>query len=894
MHPTTLSSANLPATQGLWLWPKNQVLMALYVGGFSLTGGAVELPATAAALPNSRQETLQLRLDTATDHIQQWAGIDTSQLLRSPMRGVDIDAALRSQHDTYPLALRLDQKLLQASANGRDPRTSSAPSPSPRVLSGNGIPKHSERAETMLLELYVNGQALPGIARVERLLDGRLVLPLDVWSATRLIAPSGGPIVLPNEQPGYAIQDVPGLRHDLNESLQTLRITAPASAFQETSLTFGSGLAPPPTPAPPGVYHNYDASVTHAHGNASTVGVVVEGIAFNGPDSLVSGAVLTHDGLSRQTIRTDTYWRRDLPGSMEALVLGDTIGSGGAWSRPVRYGGFRFARDFSLAPGYVTYPMPAMRGSAALPSTVDVIVNNQRRSNVNIGSGPFDLTNVPVVSGSGEVNLIVRDLRGVETVITQKYYLSPRLLAPGLSDFSLDAGRLRRNFGLSDSGYGPGFAAATYRYGLNAALSGEGRVEVQRTRQAAGFELAGLIGTLGVVQATAAWSRSDNDGRDSPRTGGRYSLAFERSAPLGGNGSLQLEHFDAGFRQFGDLGSESRPRDRMQAQTGMSLQRLSLGVSYTRQTTWGGDNFRLLALSVGTPIFDSLLLSLYAAKQLAPERGWSAGLSLVMPLEKQRSVIATSNRDNDGRLTTAVQASQAPPAGPGWGWSVRASDQNRQQAQAGVILNSNFGQLQAEANAGNGNHAVRLGASGSIGWLAGLPFATRRIDHGAFAVVRVTDLPDVPVYRSNQIVATTNQQGLALVTGLRPYQQNQLTIDPDELPFNLQISGVKEMVTPYARSGLFVDFPVRRMRNALVVIQQPDSTPVPPGTLITMLPGNETFVVGNRGEAYLTDLKDSNHLLVTRKDGTCELTFALGPAADGEPRIGPLTCVPGK
>ena len=166
----------------------------------------------------------------------------------------------------------------------------------------------------------------------------------------------------------------------------------------------------------------------------------MEGIAFNGPDSLVSGAALIHDGLSRQTIRTDTYWCRDLPGSMEALVLGDTVGSSGAWRRPVRYGGNRFARDFSLAPGYVTYPMPAMRGSAALPSTV--IVNNQRRSNVNIGSGPFDLANVPVISGSGsgEVNLVVQDLRGVKTVITQKYYLSPRLVAPGPSDFSLDAG----------------------------------------------------------------------------------------------------------------------------------------------------------------------------------------------------------------------------------------------------------------------------------------------------------------------------------------------------------------------------------------------------------------------------------------------------------------------
>jgi outer membrane usher protein len=332
----------------------------------------------------------------------------------------------------------------------------------------------------------------------------------------------------------------------------------------------------------------------------------------------------------------------------------------------------------------------------------------------------------------------------------------------------------------------------------------------------------------------------------------------------------------------------------MQAQTGMSLAGLSLGLSYTRQTSWEGDNFRLLALNIGTPIFDRLFLSLYANKRLGPEGGWSAGLSLMMPLEKQRSVIATSGRDDGGRFTTAVQASQSPPVGPGWGWRVRASDQARQQAQAGAMLNSNFGQLQAELNAGNGNNAVRLGASGSVGWLADLPFATRRIDHGAFAVVRVADLANVPVYRSNQVVATTNQQGLALVTGLRPYQQNQLTIDPDELPFNMQIDGVEEIVTPYARSGLFVDFPVRRMRNALVVIQQPDSTPVPAGTLVTVLPDKGIFVVGKRGETYLTDLKDSNHLLVTWKDGSCELTVELEPATDGEPRIGPVTCAPGK
>ena len=827
--------------------------------------------------------------------MQLWRSKDPLRLQASPLPVTAFETPLPTHRAAESLVLRLNQTLAQAPANESHIGAAVTVPPKPQAQVSNSTQKPAEGAETLLLEIFVNGQPLPGITRVERLADARLVLPLEVWALTRLTTPPSGLIVLPDEQGGYALQDVPGLRYAFNGSLQTLQIIAPASAFQASSLVLGAGQTPLPKPAPPGAYFNYDGVVTHAQGHPAAVGVVVEGIAFSGPDSLVSGAVLTHDGLVRQTIRTDTYWRRDLPGRMEALVLGDTIGSGGAWSRPVRYGGLRFARDFSLTPGFISYPMPTLQGSAALPSTVDVIVNNQRRnSNLSVGPGPFGLTHVPLVSGSGEVSLVVRDLRGVETVLTQKYYLSPRLLAPGLSDFSLDAGRLRRNYGLPGSGYGPGFAAATYRYGLNNAVTGESRVEIQKTRRAAGFELSGRVGTLGVAQATAAWSHSDPDGRDGRRSGGRYLLSFERSAPLGGSGSLQLEHFDAGFRQFGDLGLEARPRDRMQAQTGMSLKRLSLGVSYTRQTTWEGDNFRLLGLSIGTPIVDRLFLSLYATKRLGSEGAWSAGLSLVMPLEQQRTVIVTSSRDNDGRITTAVQASQSPPVGPGWGWQVRASDQARQQAQAGAILNSDFAQLHAQANAGNGNHAVRLGASGSVGWLAGLPFATRRIDHGAFAVVRVADLPNVPVYRSNQIAATTNAQGLALVTGLRPYQQNQLSLDPDQLPFNLQINGVEEMVTPYARSGIFVDFPVRRMRNAQLVLQQPDSTPVPAGALVTLLPGRQTFVVGKRGEAYLTDLKDSNRMRVTWIDGTCELTVALDPAADGEPRIGPLTCASGK
>ena len=153
----------------------------------------------------------------------------------------------------------------------------------------------------------------------------------------------------------------------------------------------------------------------------------------------------------------------------------------------------------------------------------------------------------------------------------------------------------------------------------------------------------------------------------------------------------------------------------MQAAFGLPLGRASLGMSYTRQTTWEGDNFRLAAVNVGTRIFDNLFLSLYANKEFGTLQGWNAGLSLIVPLEKQRSVIATSSRNSDGQFSNTVQASQSPPIGPGWGWRMNASDQASQQAQAGATFNTEFGQFLADANSGAGNNALRLGANGSLG-----------------------------------------------------------------------------------------------------------------------------------------------------------------------------------
>jgi outer membrane usher protein len=210
---------------------------------------------------------------------------------------------------------------------------------------------------------------------------------------------------------------------------------------------------------------------------------------------------------------------------------------------------------------------------------------------------------------------------------------------------------------------------------------------------------------------------------------------------------------------------------------------------------------------------------------------------------------------------------------------VAAEQATSTRLQASVVLNSNYGQVTADAEASDSRNALRLGANGSLGWLGGLAFATRRIDHGAFAVVHVGDVPGVSVSLSNQVAAVTNRHGLALVPGLLPNQINTLTLDPDKLPMGVEIGGVREQRQPYARSGVLVEFPVRRSRDALLVLKQHGGQFLPIGAHVTMAPGEQEFIVAKRGEVYLTGLAPVGRINLRWQQGNCRISVGLDTLA---------------
>lgn len=274
----------------------------------------------------------------------------------------------------------------------------------------------------LLLDVTLNSEPLADVVRVEQWPDGALLVPAPDWAEARL-APLTQKRSLSDGTPAYALDTLPGATYRINRQSLRLEISAPASAFVGSTLALKDAQpAPPPRPAP-GVMLNYDVSLAHGGaGEPLTSGALLEAVAFGRFGNLVHSALVRSDAAGRSVTRLDTAWRLDLPQRLETLVLGDAVGVGGGWSRPARYGGIRWGRDFGMRPGFVTLPQLTLSGEAALPSTVEVLVNNARRLSQPMPSGPFELSNVPIVTGAGDINLVVRDLLGRETVVRQSYY----------------------------------------------------------------------------------------------------------------------------------------------------------------------------------------------------------------------------------------------------------------------------------------------------------------------------------------------------------------------------------------------------------------------------------------------------------------------------------------
>ncbi|MFN2624448.1 MAG: DNA-processing protein DprA, partial [Chthoniobacterales bacterium] len=62
---------------------------------------------------------------------------------------------------------------------------------------------------------------------------------------------------------------------------------------------------------------------------------------------------------------------------------------------------------------------------------------------------------------------------------------------------------------------------------------------------------------------------------------------------------------------------------------------------------------------------------------------------------------------------------------------------------------------------------------------------------------------------------------------LRPYEKNVVRIELADLPIDTSVTGAEQVVRPYNRSGIMIDFAAKRERGALVSEFPPRTKPMP-------------------------------------------------------------------
>jgi outer membrane usher protein len=526
------------------------------------------------------------------------------------------------------------------------------------------------------------------------------------------------------------------------------------------------------------------------------------------------------------------------------------------------------------------------------------------------------LSNLPAITGAGAARVVLRDSSGHTSETVLPFYVSANMLAPGMFDYSVEAGLPRLSYGTTDDRYLPTpVASGSARYGLFDWLTLVGHAEGGSGVINGSIGATIRTGTFGVATVAGAASRyGTGPGFES------YAAYETRIFGVSINASSQMT-----FGAYNDLASVTS-----RLEQGITIDPFGVGsLINLSNSVQKAANYALVTssappkmlnrISLGVPLpFHDISLSAGFTQSLdgANVRSDIANITISFPLGRA-SVFATAFTTVAGQKNTGFMAGMSMPLGDvttsvsvsggtrglsvnvdavkpldqtagSWGWRARESDGVDAQRSAAASYRSPFARTEVGVSQNANSVVATAEMEGAVATMGGGVFFANRIDD-AFAVVE-TGVPDVEVFHENRLAGITDSSGRALITGMRSYQRNKVAIDTSKLPVDADVSTTEGYVTPADRSGVRLNFAVRTdAKPAIVVFKGADGQPIPAGASGS-IEGGESFTVGYDGRAYIKNLNPANNAKIAMADRECRASFAYEARPNEQVLISSVTC----
>jgi outer membrane usher protein len=740
------------------------------------------------------------------------------------------------------------------------------------------------------LELTIDGKSTDRIAGFVLLDDGRLAARRSELLALDL------PVALEGTDEELILDAIPQIRYtydEVRQSVEIIVIRAKSDPAIHNIRPTQEKLVPDTAT---GVFVNYSlfgslAAVLDGEARFTGASLLLDAHGFSRYGNLAQSQIVgvTPENEERFT-RLDTTYSYSSVDRMAMINVGDLISGSLAWTSPIRMGGLQLKSDFAVRPDIVTTPLPSIRGTASVPSTLEVFVNNVRQYSDEVPEGAFELQDVPTYSGSGLARVVLTDAQGRETVIEQPFYASPHILMPGLVDYSLEAGFARQDQALNSFDYDSGaVASASLRYGVSEWLTAEGHAEFANELINAGTGAVFNAGWLGTISVATAFSLHEGSEMGVQLQGGwefnraNFSLSASARRTFGQYWDMSTASTDGG-----QAASEIQSFEQVTLSYGFPELESNIGASFIHSDAGDGSEAAILSAYFSQQLPHDLSLHASGFIDLGDRGNIGASLGLHIPFGTN---YGSSTSLNLGRGSTQATTSLSKGGGGGTGsqgWRVDYSGGEQRRASASTHYVSSKSDMNAIMHLTGGRASGNMTASGSFAFADGELFLARQIGD-AFAIVDA-EYPGIEVLSQNRAVGKTGRNGKILVPNLAAYYKNKIEIETDSLPVAAEAIRTETHAVVARNSGSIVKLDVAMdARAALVEFRLADGSYVPVGSILT-LDGTEEFVVGYDGQAYLSGLKEKNGVAISHPGGTCRAEFGYSRQAESQVFIDGVLC----
>ena len=568
----------------------------------------------------------------------------------------------------------------------------------------------------------------------------------------------------------------------------------------------------------------------------------------------------------------------------------------------VPFRGAMLGSDEAMVPFNQREFAPVVRGIARTQARVEVKQNGFTIYNATVAPGPFALNDLSPGMSGGNLQVTVWETDGNPQIFTVPFNTPAIALREGYLKYNLMAGQYRAADSSVDEA---AVGQATMMYGLPWNLTVYGGAQGADHYQSAALGLGVSLGSWGGVSVDNTTARGQRQGEES-ETGGAWRTRYSKTVDAT-NTTLALsnsQYSSSGYQTLSDVlgsyrnnadGSGSN-QDQRKASTTLTLSQ-SLGEWGYVSLNGTRDSFRdrsgnndSFGASYGVGVAGGHLSLNWTQNRRAGVVGEQQNdhiTSVMFSMPLHRLLGGTTNATyqfvspSNGNDSQEVGLNgQALDRRLSW----NASQRYRSGVDSGDRDNSRLqlrwygGYGQVGGNYSYNSNIRQMGADVSGGMVMhrnGVTFGQPLSD--TVALVEAPGASGVQV--GGWPGVRTDFRGYTTQAYLNPYQENNVSLDPSNLPSNAEVTQTDMTVVPTQGAVIPATFATRIGARALMTLTREDGTSVPFGA-IAMLGEQATIagVVDDNGVVYLTGLPAKGELSVRwgqSQQQQCRVNFQL-------------------